>query len=77
MIVRSQPETDELAQKSEAPVAAVSAAKIRGCRRLNQIAVRFRLEVGFQVPICCEFETPFHETLLPALNEAREALAVV
>jgi hypothetical protein len=77
MIVGSQPDRDEALQNAGALVAAVSAVRRRGSRRLDQIVVRFRSEVIFQVPIRYEFETPSHETLLPVLSEVETVLAVV
>ena len=77
MIVGSEPERDEALQKAEALVDAVPVIKRRGCRRLDQIVVRFRPEVGFQVPIRYEFEIPACETPLAALTEAGEVLAVI
>jgi hypothetical protein len=77
MIAGRQTDKDGTWQKTSASVDAVPAIKRRGCRRLNQITVRFRPVVGFHVPIRYEFATPSYETLLPDLNKAREVLAVV
>jgi hypothetical protein len=77
MMIGSQPESDQALQKAGAPVDAVRAVKRRGCRRLEQLAVRFRPEVAFPVPIRYEFEAPSSGPLPPALIDAGEVLAVV
>ena len=59
------------------PVAVTAEVKRRGCRQLDQIAVRFHPEVVFQVPVFFGFEIPSRETPLPVLTEAGEALTVV
>jgi len=77
MIIGSQHAKDSGLQEAGAPVAVPAAVKRRGCRQPDQIVVRFRSEVIFQVPVRYEYETPPCETPLPALSEAGEVLAVV